>query len=135
AVEADPFHRGMTQVQLLHARFIKTHREQKETTIRQQFKKNSPEQGSSPRVKSLIIVSTQTIEVGLDITCERLHTDLAPANAIVQRAGRCARYKDEEGDVSVYQFAETQKQPHLPYDQALCNATWEELNKQEYKGQ
>ncbi len=35
----------------------------------------------------------------------------------------------------VYQFAEAQKQPHLPYDRDLCNAPWEELNKQEYKGQ
>ena len=35
----------------------------------------------------------------------------------------------------VYQFAEAQKQPHLPYDRDLCNATWEEFNKQEYKGQ
>src|SRR6266446_1136718 len=95
-IEADPLHRGKTQVQLLHSRFIRQHREQKETAIRRQFKKYSPEQDSRQRIASLIIVATQAIEVGLDITCEQLHTELAPANAIIQRAGRCARYKNEE---------------------------------------
>ncbi|MDY7042542.1 MAG: CRISPR-associated endonuclease Cas3'', partial [Chloroflexota bacterium] len=46
--------------------------------------------------------ATQAIEVGLDITCHTLHTELAPANAVLQRAGRCARYENEEGDVFVY---------------------------------
>lgn len=134
-IEADPEHRGRTKVKLLHSRFIQSHRKEKEESIRHQFRNPKKDVTGIQQEPSLIIVATQTIEVGLDITCERLHTELAPANAIIQRAGRCARYKDEEGDVSVYQFAETQKQPHLPYDQALCNATWEELNKQEYKGQ
>jgi CRISPR-associated endonuclease/helicase Cas3 len=31
-----------------------------------------------------------------------LHTELAPANAILQRAGRCARFQDETGHVYVY---------------------------------
>ena len=134
-VEADPLRRGKTEVQLLHSRFIKQHREQKETAIRQQFKKYSAEQGSGQRISSLIIVATQAIEVGLDITCEQLHTELAPANAIIQRAGRCARYKNEEGDVHIYRLPDDTKQPYLPYDTARCDNTWEVFSRSQYNGQ
>lgn len=134
-IEADPDHQGKTKVKLLHSRFIQSHRREKEESIRHQFRNPKKGVADIQQEPSLIIVATQTIEVGLDITCERLHTELAPSNAIIQRAGRCARYKDEEGDVFVYRFAEGQKQSYLPYDENLCNATCEELNKQEYKGQ
>jgi CRISPR-associated endonuclease/helicase Cas3 len=134
-VEGDPLHRGKTEVQLLHSHFIKRHREQKETAIRQQFKKYSAEHGSGQRISSLIVVATQAIEVGLDITCEQLHTELAPANAIIQRAGRCARYKNEEGDVHIYRLPDDTKQPHLPYDAARCDTTWTEFSQQHYNGQ
>jgi CRISPR-associated endonuclease/helicase Cas3 len=73
--------------------------------------------------------------VGLDITCEQLHTELAPANAIIQRAGRCARYKGEEGDVHIYRFPDDAKQPHLPYTAALCDNTWAEFSQNRYNGQ
>ena len=46
-----------------------------------------------------ILVATQAIEVGVNITCQTLHSDLAPANTLVQRAGRCARFEGEVGDV------------------------------------
>ncbi|MEI6047000.1 MAG: HD domain-containing protein, partial [Chloroflexota bacterium] len=52
--------------------------------------------------KSAILVATQVIEVGLDINCENLHTELAPANSILQRAGRCARYEGNTGHVYIY---------------------------------
>ena len=51
---------------------------------------------------SVIAIATQTIEVGVDITSEILHTELAPASALIQRAGRCARYAGEQGHVIVY---------------------------------
>jgi CRISPR-associated endonuclease/helicase Cas3 len=80
-------------------------------------------------------VATQAIEVGLDITCERLHTELAPANAVIQRAGRCARYKGETGDVLIYRPPEDTRQPHLPYDAARCTATWAAFSNAQYNGQ
>ena len=133
-VKANPLHRGRTQVRLLHSRFIKQHRERKETVIRQQFKQYSVDQDDGERIPSLIIVATQAIEVGLDITCEQLHTELAPANAIIQRAGRCARYKDEEGNVYIYCLPEDMKQPYLPYTAARCDATWTVFNDSQYTG-
>ena len=87
--------RGAARVLLLHSRFLREDRQRIEDKIRVLFS-----QGADSG--SWIVVATQAIEVGLDITCETLHTELAPANAILQRAGRCARYEGEEGDVFVY---------------------------------
>jgi CRISPR-associated endonuclease/helicase Cas3 len=39
-----------------------------------------------------IIVATQVVEAGVDISAVRLITDLAPWPSLVQRFGRCARY-------------------------------------------
>jgi len=88
--------RGDTQVLLLHSRFLPEDRQRIESEIRRLFGKDDDRSGS------WIVVATQVVEVGLDITCQALHTELAPANAVLQRAGRCARYPGEEGDVFVY---------------------------------
>jgi len=81
---------------LLHSRFLKEDRREREQQVGEIFGENGDENAD------LILVATQVVEVGLDITCRTLVTELAPANAIVQRAGRCARYRGEEGDVFVY---------------------------------
>jgi len=87
-----------TEVLLLHSRFLKEDRDRIEDRIRAEFARGT-------NGGSLIVVSTQAIEVGVDITCTRLHTELAPANAILQRAGRCARYRGDEGDVFIYPYS------------------------------
>lgn len=88
--------RGDTQVLLLHSRFLPEDRQRIEGKIRRLFGRDDDGSGS------WIVVATQVVEVGLDITCQTLHTELAPANALLQRAGRCARYKGEDGQVFVY---------------------------------
>ena len=90
---------GSTELRLLHSRFLREDRARIEADIRCAFAKDG---GKGER---WIAVSTQAIEVGLDITCETLCTELAPANAILQRAGRCARYKGETGDVHIFRQA------------------------------
>lgn len=86
------------QVELLHSRFYACHRSNKEEEIRREFGEDKTAYTWGPT----ILVATQVIEVGLNITCQVLHTELAPAAAIVQRAGRCARFAHEAGDVLVY---------------------------------
>jgi len=86
------------EVLLLHSRFLSAERNAIEARIRNAFAKGN-------RQGSYIVIATQAIEVGLDITCSVLHTELAPANAIVQRAGRCARYGGERGSVFIYRHA------------------------------
>jgi CRISPR-associated endonuclease/helicase Cas3 len=87
-----------TEVWLLHSRFLRKDRDDIEKRLRTRFARGVKD-------GSLIVVSTQAIEVGVDITSAALHTELAPANAILQRAGRCARYPGEEGDVTIYPYA------------------------------
>lgn len=84
------------KVLLLHSRFLQTDRQRIEAALREHFGKGADKSGS------WIAVATQAIEVGVDITCETLHTELAPASALIQRAGRCARFPGEQGAVWVY---------------------------------
>lgn len=87
-----------TEILLLHSRFLPEDRGDTEDTIREVF-------GRENTVGSYIAVATQAIEVGVDMTSTVLHTELAPANAILQRAGRCARYPGNDGDVYVYRHS------------------------------
>lgn len=80
--------------------------------------------------KNLIVVATQVVEVGLDISVQTLHTEIAPANSLVQRAGRCARFSRQKGEVIVYNLpldAEGKPSTTLPYDKKLCEATLKAL--------
>lgn len=81
-------------VLLLHSRFLPEDRKHWEGELRVQFAEGSEH--------DVIAVTTQVAEVGLDISADTLHTELAPASAMIQRAGRCARYPGESGDVYVY---------------------------------
>ncbi|NCC35056.1 MAG: CRISPR-associated helicase Cas3', partial [Chloroflexia bacterium] len=85
-------------IELLHSRFYTGDRNQKEEHIRREFGADKQAYQWGPT----ILVATQVIEVGLNITCEVLHTEMAPAAAIIQRAGRCARFAGEAGEVRVY---------------------------------
>ncbi len=86
-----------TELILLHSQFLPEDRRRIETLLREKFRDSNA---------NVIVVATQAIEVGVDISSTVMHTELAPANSIVQRAGRCARYKGDEGDVYIYHQVE-----------------------------
>ncbi len=71
----------------------------KEKLIKKLFEKES--------TTDAILVSTQVIEVGIDITCNVMHTECPPINSLLQRVGRCARFENEEGKVLVYNVEKT----------------------------
>jgi CRISPR-associated endonuclease/helicase Cas3 len=89
----------VTWVVLLHARFTRAHRDLKEEFVRREF---GPEEKRPWQIPGIILVATQVVEVGLDITSDALHTEIAPAASVLQRAGRCARFPGQTGDVYVY---------------------------------
>lgn len=81
------------EVLLLHSRFLPSDRAAKEAELLEALR--DPD-------RSVLVVATQVIEVGLDISVPLLLTELCPANALLQRAGRCARYPGQHGRVRVY---------------------------------
>ncbi|MCZ7664459.1 MAG: helicase-related protein [Thermoleophilia bacterium] len=50
--------------------------------------------------KNRIIVATQVVEAGVDISADALVTELAPWASLIQRFGRCARYGGK-GDIVI----------------------------------
>jgi len=86
------------RIELIHSRFYSGDRSEKERNIRREFGKQTDLRQWGPA----ILVATPVIEVGLDITSDILHTEVAPASALIQRAGRCARFAGETGEVRIY---------------------------------
>lgn len=99
------------ECELLHSRFLPEDRKSKEDWVMARFGKNS-----SVSVPSLL-VATQVVEVGLDISCELLLSELAPADALIQRAGRCARWGGK-GTVLVFKVPNSR-----PYRDDLMERT------------
>jgi CRISPR-associated endonuclease/helicase Cas3 len=81
------------EVCLVHSRF----RGQERKGFREAFLGKSAKLPAGGR----IIVATQVIEAGVDISASLLVTDLAPWSSLVQRFGRCARYADDSGGIVV----------------------------------
>ena len=87
-------------VYLLHSRFLNEDRERIEKDMKVSMRDKNAK---------TLMVTTQVCEVGLDISCDLLLTELAPPDALVQRIGRCAR-DGGHGEVVVYDVAF-----HSPY--------------------
>ena len=101
----------------IHSRFFQKDRKEKEDKITELFGKDSD--------ANSILISTQVIEVGLDISCEVMHTEISPINSFLQRIGRCARWGDN-GTIFVYEVPENK---YAPYDSKLSKLTFTELAK------
>jgi CRISPR-associated helicase, Cas3 family len=86
-----------TEIILLHSQFLPSDRRRIEERLRKHLGIGAPREQAN-----LIVVATQVVEVGVDISVEILHTELAPPASLIQRAGRCARYPGETGTVIVY---------------------------------
>ena len=75
-------------LQLLHSRFPFDEREKREHAALESFGKG----GTRPQ--AAILVSTQIIEQSLDLDFDLMITDLAPADLVLQRAGRLHRHEN-----------------------------------------
>lgn len=111
------------RILLLHSRFLPEDRKTIEGKILDLFHKTSQERA--------ILVATQVVEVGLDISSEALHTEAAPASAVFQRAGRCARFGGS-GIVYVYDLpkkanGERSTSPYVGVQSPLVDSTINEL--------
>ncbi len=124
----------------LHSHFFDEDRKQKEKNLKRIFGNKNEE--------SAILIATQVIEAGMDISCDTMHVEISPVNSFLQRAGRCARWKGEYGEIYVYDILELEEREkleietaneeevkqkkainnkYLPYDPSLCKITFEKL--------
>lgn len=127
----------------IHSRYFDSDRKNQESMIKEYFGKDSTK-------KNAILIATQVIEAGMDISCNTMHTEISPINSFLQRAGRCARFVNEYGEIFIYDVLnldEREKIPvepeseedkkeikklnnkYLPYDQNLCLRSLEALCK------
>ena len=72
---------------LVHSRFREEDRRKKTAAI-----STPPEKA----ISGMVVVATQAIEAGMDISARTLITELAPWPSMVQRFGRCNRRGDDE---------------------------------------
>src|SRR5262249_42470090 len=63
------------------------------------------ETGEERHSGSRIIVATQVVEAGVDISASVLYTELCPLASLIQRLGRCARRVGETGKAFWIDFA------------------------------
>lgn len=68
------------------------------------------------RERGIVIVATQIVEAGIDISAETMVTDLAPWPSLVQRFGRCNRYGDQTGARIYWVDPGKKKESATPYE-------------------
>jgi CRISPR-associated endonuclease/helicase Cas3 len=73
-----------------------------------------------------IVVSTQVIEAGVDITSDVMFTEVAPWSSMVQRFGRCNRNGESE-DARIYWF-DVEKKKVAPYMEQDVDDAKQKLN-------
>lgn len=91
---------------LVHSRFRALDREKKQGAITAAVDSSGP---------GMIVVATQAVEAGVDISARTLITELAPWSSLVQRFGRCNRKGEyEQGDIFWVDMGE-RSQDTTPY--------------------
>jgi CRISPR-associated endonuclease/helicase Cas3 len=106
-------------LELVHSRFRPAEREE----WRERFLSRS----ACTRDVDRIIVSTQVVEAGVDISAGCLITELAPWPSLVQRFGRCARYGGC-GSVLVVDRGRDEK-PAAPYQPEELESAWDTIQQ------
>lgn len=105
-----------TELICLHSRFFQKHRKVKEEKILEYFGRDSFKE-------NIILITTQIIEVGLDISCDVMLTEVSPINSFLQRIGRSARWGKESHN---YVF-HTEKE--YVYDKEITAKTFDVLRQ------
>ena len=86
---------------------------------------NRVKNGSSDSKKRKVIVTTQLIEAGVDISVDIVYRDFAPLDCLIQTAGRCNRNNERnKGHVNIV-ILKDEKQEFYKYiyDSTLIDAT------------
>jgi CRISPR-associated endonuclease/helicase Cas3 len=112
-----------TPSMLIHSRFKRKDRNERENQLKDHFNSLNG---------ACFVVSTQVVEVSLDISFDRMVTDAAPLDSMLQRFGRInrERVKPEDRVVKPVYVIEPQERT-LPYKKATVKASFDALPDQE----
>lgn len=116
---------------LIHSRFKRGDRNQKETLLLGFDSKGNPNYQFNASTDACIVVATQVVEVSLDISFDLMVTETAPLDAMVQRFGRVNRKRMKETigqlkPVFVIQPPDDSKEA-LPYNLEVLKRSYEIL--------
>jgi CRISPR-associated endonuclease/helicase Cas3 len=118
-------------VLLLHSRFKKSDREEKEQLLMGLDQNGNPNGNFNTSDKACIVVSTQVVEVSLDISFDIMITEAAPLDALAQRFGRVNRKRSNDtiGHYKpIYVITPPEdKMEALPYDLEIIERSYNEL--------
>ncbi len=76
---------------LLHSRFRSQDRQRQMAALQQFLDRLNPKTGAADGHPGLVVVSTQVVEAGVDISSVRLWSEIAPWPSAIQRLGRLNR--------------------------------------------
>jgi CRISPR-associated helicase Cas3/CRISPR-associated endonuclease Cas3-HD len=79
------------------------------------------------RSKPKILVATQVVEAGLNISYDILITDACPIDRLIQRAGRVCRFEEKEGDI----YVSSKIEHSAPYDKNITEKTLDVIRNSE----
>ncbi|RMH43582.1 MAG: CRISPR-associated helicase Cas3', partial [Gammaproteobacteria bacterium] len=124
-------HSPDVDILLLHSRFKRCDRTEKELLLMGMDEQKRPVHRFNTADGPCIVVSTQVVEVSLDISFDLMITDCAPIDALIQRFGRINRKRSEKTighykPVYVLPPPES-KNDALPYDLEVLERSYEVL--------
>lgn len=109
------------KMMLIHSHFKRIHRQLLETKLKEEYNKMN---------EACIVVSTQVVEVSLDISFDLMITECAPIDAMIQRFGRINRKRTHEtmGKYKpIYVIAPYADKDALPYDSEVLQRSFDVL--------
>lgn len=109
---------------LIHSRFRRADRVELESKLKLEFNGSDVNSGTSP----CVVVSTQVVEVSLDISFDRMITQCAPLDSLIQRFGRVNRRRTTQ-TIGKYKpiHVIAPKDKTLPYDKGIVEASYNQL--------
>lgn len=107
---------------LIHSRFRRGDRFDRETDLKENFDSDKPEYAPC------LVVSTQVVEVSLDISFDRMITMCAPLDSLIQRFGRVNRRRTNES-IGYYKpiYVLAPFGNALPYKAEIVKKSFEQL--------
>lgn len=112
------------EMMLIHSRYRRGDR----VNLEHQLKKKYNGDESSEGFRPCLVVSTQVVEVSLDISFDRMITQCAPLDALIQRFGRVNRKRTED-TLGKYKPVHVLKPfgNSLPYNKEIIEASFSQL--------